>query len=54
VAPVDPEAGEPYNGAGQQLAPRIEVRPTQQPRREDGAQRLETLPPEKRSDPLFF
>ena len=60
VAPVDPNAGEPYNGDGQQQAPHIEVRPTQQPRREDGvrredgAQRLETLPPEKRSDPLFF
>jgi penicillin-binding protein 1A len=61
VAPVDPNAGVPYDGASQPQAPtpRVEVRPGQQPqqqrpRREDGPQRLETLPPEKRSDPLFF
>jgi len=57
VAPVDPNAGEPYDGQ-QPAAPRVEVRPTPapapKPRREDTPQKLETLPPEKRSDPLFF
>jgi penicillin-binding protein 1A len=59
VPPVDPNAGEPYEGGQQTPAPRVEVRPApQQPkppvRREDPQQKLETLPAEKRSDPLFF
>ncbi|QTC90962.1 PBP1A family penicillin-binding protein [Brevundimonas goettingensis] len=59
VAPVDPNAGEPYDpGQPQPAAPRVEVRPAPaqapKPRREDQPQKLETLPPEKRSDPLFF
>lgn len=58
VPPVDPNAGEPYDGQQQTPAPRVEVRPAPaqapKPRREDTPQKLETLPPEKRSDPLFF
>lgn len=57
VAPVDPNAGEPYDGGAQPQqqapAPRQPQQP-QSPRREDAPQRLETLPAEKRSDPLFF
>jgi penicillin-binding protein 1A len=56
VAPVDPNAGEPYDGGAQPQqapAPRQPQQP-QTPRREDQPQRLETLPAEKRSDPLFF
>jgi penicillin-binding protein 1A len=57
--PVDPNAGVPYDGEQPQPTPRVEVRPApQQPRppvrREDTPQKLETLPAEKRSDPLFF
>jgi penicillin-binding protein 1A len=58
VAPVDPNAGEPYDGQQQTPAPRVEVRPAPaqapKPRREEQPQKLETLPAEKRSDPLFF
>ncbi|NBW08249.1 MAG: PBP1A family penicillin-binding protein [Caulobacteraceae bacterium] len=57
TTPVDPNAGTPYDGQ-QPPTPRVEVRPAPaqqpKPRREDQPQKLETLPPEKRSDPLFF